>query len=432
MCKFMQMRKEYQISYFLDTRRSKKNGLYPVKLRVYATLLKKQKLYPTIFEYSEKEFKETWLSKKPREHVKENRLKLSKFEIKANKTAENINPFSFEIFEKKLGLSKGEAQNVIYHYNELIRYYTKLNRIGTKDNYSYSLKSIIEFYNHINNFEKDNKPEKILFSEITKDWLEQYEQYIIEVKEQSKTTIGFYLRPLRAVFNRAIKDNDIIKSIYPFARDKTEKDKYRIPKPKKVKKALNNEQLKTLFNAKPKTPEQEKAKDFWFFSYACSGMNIKDIALLKQENIQNDSFNYYRAKIKNTSKDNETPIRVYLNDYSRAFINKYSKQDISNKDFVFDIVSDKDNEQEKQRKIKNFVRFINQNLKKLAIANDLPNDISTYWARHSFTTIAVRNGASLEFVSEALNHSDLKTTKNYLAGFEDEVKKEFSNNLMNF
>ena len=423
----MQMKKQYQISYFLDTRRAKRNGLYPVKLRVYATFLKKQKLYPTIFEYSEKDFKETWLSKKPRDHVKDNRLKLSKFEIKANNTAEKINPFSFDMFEKKLGLSKGEAQNLIYHYNELIKYYTKLNRIGTKDNYSYSLKSIIEFYNHLNNLDKDNEPEKILFSEITKDWLESYEQYIIDVKEQSKTTIGFYLRPLRAVFNRAIRENDISINIYPFT-----KDKYIIPKPKKVKKALNSEQLNKLFNAEPKTPEQEKAKDFWFFSYACNGINIKDIALLKKEDIQNDSFNYYRAKTKNTSKDNETQIVVYLNDYSRSIIDKYSKKDISNKDFIFDIVSEKDNEQEKYRKIKNFVRFINQNLKKLAKANDLPNDISTYWARHSFTTIAVRNGASLEFISEALNHSDLKTTKNYMAGFEDEVKKDFSNNLMNF
>jgi len=421
------MKKQYQISFFLDTRRKKRNNLYPVKLRVYDTQLRKQKLYPTIFEFSEKEFKETWLSEKPREHVKDNRLKLSNYEIKANKIAEKINPFSFDKFEKKLGLSKGEAQNLIYHYNELKKYYTKLNRIGTKDNYTYSLKSIIEFYNHLNNLDKDNEPEKILFSEITKDWLEQYEQYIIKVKEQSKTTIGFYLRPLRAVFNRAIKETDIPKEIYPFT-----KDKYVIPKPKKVKKALNSEQLKALYIAEPKTPEQEKAKDFWFFSYACNGMNIKDIALLKKENFKNDSFEYYRAKTINTSKDDLTPIVIYLNDYSKKIIDKYSKKDISNKDFIFDIVSEKDNETEKQRKIKNFVRFINQNLKTLAKANNLPNDISTYWARHSFTTIAVRNGASLEFISEALNHSDLKTTKNYMAGFEDNVKKEFSNNLMNF
>lgn len=34
-----------------------------------------------------------------------------------------------------------------------------------------------------------------------------------------------------------------------------------------------------------------------------------------------------------------------------------------------------------------------------------------------------RNGASLEFISEALGHSDAKTTEHYLAGFDKETKK---------
>jgi site-specific recombinase XerD len=86
----------------------------------------------------------------------------------------------------------------------------------------------------------------------------------------------------------------------------------------------------------------------------------------------------------------------------------------------------------KFNKIKNFTRFINQNLKILAIAESLPKDISTYWARHSFSTNAIRNGASMEFVSEALNHSDLKTTQNYFAGFEDADKKELMKKMMSF
>jgi hypothetical protein len=38
----------------------------------------------------------------------------------------------------------------------------------------------------------------------------------------------------------------------------------------------------------------------------------------------------------------------------------------------------------------------------------------------------------MEFISEALNHSDLSVTKNYFAGFEDEAKNYFANNLMSF
>ena len=38
----------------------------------------------------------------------------------------------------------------------------------------------------------------------------------------------------------------------------------------------------------------------------------------------------------------------------------------------------------------------------------------------------------MEFISEALNHSDLSVTQNYFAGFEDEAKKEFANTIMDF
>jgi site-specific recombinase XerD len=54
-------------------------------------------------------------------------------------------------------------------------------------------------------------------------------------------------------------------------------------------------------------------------------------------------------------------------------------------------------------KVKNFTRFVNQHLKKLAKSLGITEDISTYFARHSFATIAIRSGASMEFVSETLS-----------------------------
>ena len=82
--------------------------------------------------------------------------------------------------------------------------------------------------------------------------------------------------------------------------------------------------------------------------------------------------------------------------------------------------------------IKNFTRFINQNLKKLASALEITNSISTYWARHSFATHAIRKGASMEFVGEALDHKNPKTTLGYFAGFEEESKKQLTESLLNF
>ena len=95
-------------------------------------------------------------------------------------------------------------------------------------------------------------------------------------------------------------------------------------------------------------------------------------------------------------------------------------------------MNENDDANEQHKKIKNFTRYINDHIKRLAVANKLPSDISFYYARHSFATNSLRKGASMEFISEALNHSDLSVTKNYFAGFEDEAKKEFANSIMNF
>jgi site-specific recombinase XerD len=245
--------------------------------------------------------------------------------------------------------------------------------------------------------------------------------------EKSVTTIGIYLRPIRALFQAAIKDKTIKQDLYPFG-----KGKYEIPAPKSVKKALNKDQLKQLFDAVPANEYQQKAKDFWFFLFNTSGMNIKDLIRLKYRNISGDMLVYVREKTKRTTKAKQTPVVVYLNEYATRFIEKYGNPDKRPDNYIFDVISPGMSEQEIYRKSGLFTRFLNDQIKHLAEANELPSDISTYWSRHSFATNAVRNGASLEQIRQALNHHNLSTTEGYFAGFEDDTMKQISKNLMNF
>ncbi len=97
-------------------------------------------------------------------------------------------------------------------------------------------------------------------------------------------------------------------------------------------------------------------------------MNIKDIALLKYENLQDDKIIFYRAKTINTSKTDLKPVTVYLNDFSKTVIKKYGIKKTDKADYIFPIISDQETEVVKHNKIKNFTKFINQNLKKLAIS----------------------------------------------------------------
>ena len=131
-------------------------------------------------------------------------------------------------------------------------------------------------------------------------------------------------------------------------------------------------------------------------------------------------------------KSDLKPVTVYLNDFSKSIIAKYGNVNKNKGGYIFPIISDNESEPIKHAKIKNFTRFINQNLKKLAVTIGLTNEISTYWAIHSFATNSIRNGASMEYVMEALSHNNLKTTIGYFAGFEDKDKKEFASKLMDF
>jgi site-specific recombinase XerD len=70
---------------------------------------------------------------------------------------------------------------------------------------------------------------------------------------------------------------------------------------------------------------------------------------------------------------------------------------------------------------------------KIILANvGIDKKVTTYVARHTFSTVLKRSGASTEFIQEALGHSDIKTTENYLDSFDREIKKELASQLISF
>ncbi len=418
------MERQYFITLWLDTRRAKANGKHPVKLRVFTPKPRKQKLYNTAFDFTKKEFQNIWETTKPTPENRKIKEKLLDLEKMAYQKAENLIPFTFEAFENALSKTKGDRQDLVFKYQEQINQLLTLDHIGSAKNYEGSLKSLLEFVKH----HSGKETESLSFKEITPLWLEKYEKYMTGTLDRSVTTVSIYLRSLRAIFNNAIADNDIEPELYPFG-----KRKYLIPNSKKVKKALDKSQLKKLLEAIPKTPEQEKARDFWFLSYRLYGINIKDIALLRYENLKDDQLTFIRAKTRSTSKSNLKPISIYLNHDSKSILTKYCNLKQSPKTLIFPIISDQDSELVKFNKIKNFTRFINQNLKILAKNNGITDEISSYWARHSFATNLIRSeGASHAMAGECLGHSDIRTTQNYFAGFEDEVKREIISKILDF
>jgi integrase/recombinase XerD len=417
----------FDISIYLDTRRKTKDGTYPVKLKVYDVSTKERKYYPigdktkkSIY-MAEKDFQSIVETVKPRKEHKEQRAALNTLKEKAKEVASSLDQFNFDDFTKLWDTDKVKnKQSVESYYNDAIDQFNKQERTGTAVNYKDSIKSLLGYHNS-----RSSKSKTLLFSDISADWLEGYEKYMLN-KGRSQTTVGIYLRPLRAIFNTAISEKSTTIETYPFG-----KRKYTIPAPKATKKALNHEQLGKLFNGIPQTTEQEQAKDFWFFSYACNGMNIKDIANLKFKDISGEMLTFKRAKTSNTNKS-QAAVKVAMNDFTANVIEKYGNPNHNPDNLIFKILDPAKDHESNHRKLKNFIRFVNQHFKNYAESLGIEGEISTYWARHSYATNAIRKGASMEFVGNALGHSNLKTTMGYFGGFEDDKIKEISKQLMDF
>ena len=60
-------------------------------------------------------------------------------------------------------------------------------------------------------------------------------------------------------------------------------------------------------------------------------------------------------------------------------------------------------------------------MKLIAAELEINKQVTTYFARHSFSQTLRLNNASTEFIKEALGHSDIRTTESYLDSFATET-----------
>jgi integrase/recombinase XerD len=419
------MNKNIFISFFLDKRREKLNGKFPLKIRAFQTHPRKQKLFPTKYDFSEEEFNDIFYplkDERTKKGIAKLREELAIVLKTSNDVADNIVPFNFEKFEQKLYVKRSQEEDVFYQYDLYISKLIKENRVKTASNYDCSKMAFINFQK----FKNTKTPHLLDFRTVTPQFLNEFEKYFLE-KKGKISSVGSYTRPLRAIFNIAISEKIITTDFYPFR-----KGGYVIPSSLKVKKALSEEELKILYNAKPITKEQEIAKDFWFLSYMCNGMNIKDICLLRNENLSKDTIQFIRAKTKKSKRTNVSPIFIHLNEESKKIIEKHSIKSKVGRDYIFGKINDSMSEIEKVKKIDAFNKFVSQHVKLLATSVGIDNEISSIWARHSFATILIQHGSSIEQAQQCLGHTSKKTTEAYFSGFSPKTMQDISIKIMNF
>lgn len=401
---------------FLDDRRVKNDGTYPIKLRV--TFERKRRYYSIPHNMAEKEFKKVMYGERQTVSEKNLKQKILDFENKAAKIVSNLPFFSWQEFEKRYLANRGAKDTIQTAFEERIKELKEAGQIGTSVSYNCAKNSLVKF------------APNIMFRDITPELLTNYERHML-AKGNSKTTISIYLRSLRSLFNAAISNNDILSTLYPFRRNEYERDKYEIPEGNNIKKAMDLGDIKKVFSYKTdKGSNKDMAKDYWVFIYLTSGLNVKDLCLLQYKNIEGEILKFIRAKTAHQKK--EKTIQAVLNPKALYIIKKWGNKKKDGNTFIFPVLVGNETPERQRQLIQQLTHLINDHMKIIGENLKITLPITTYTARHSFATVLKRSGASTELISEMLGHNSLRTTQNYLASFESRTLKETTKALTAF
>lgn len=389
----------------LDTR-PKSNGLHNVKIAVYHK--DEKKFFGTAIDISKEDFNQVSKAIKGGLNLRrDDKIRIKDILQERLNEAQNIcenlgNRFSYFRFTEIYTDTKTKSDSLEFLFEEFIQQKYKKGKIGTAKSYNNAKQSFLSF------------SPKATITDITVSFLENYQDYMTK-KQRSRTSIGIYIRSLRTIYNRAIDANLVNSSDYPFG-----KGKFDIPAPNGRKMALETDELIKLLDYKAESEAEQRALDFFWISYYANGINFKDIILLRESNFVKNEIRLKREKTKHKDKRD---IVISVTEPLKELIDRNRIFSLVKNPLIFDIISEQDSLEEQNKKLRQFIKTTNKYLKRIALKLNLSMDVTTYTARHSYATVALRQGITVSEISEALGHTNITTTENYLKSFPEEQRR---------
>lgn len=395
-----------QVKYYLDKRSQKKDGTYPLKARINhkkVAAFINMNIYLTDEQWDERNEKTT-KDFPNREFI--NRFLLSrKVEIQniGIKLAESGYLASHNIYKvRDKIIEELEGKEVVcgLFYKTYKEFTETRRKKRTTEIYQSTL-------NWIEKFDKNISSRS--FEEIDRNWLRKFYKFM-EVDSPSINARNIHLRNIRAVFNYAIDEE--ITTFYPFR-------KMQIKNTETVKRSISAEQLNDFFNADT-DDTQTKYLDIFKLTFYLIGINIVDLVNLK-EITPEGRIEYYRSKTNRFYSIKVEPEALDI-------INRYR-----GKKNLLDMM-------DRYTNYKDYAKRLNENLQKIGV-NGLKSveikgktrniktfipmfpNITTYWARHTWATIASKLEIPKETIAAALGHGGKTVTDIYIDFDRDKIDK---------
>lgn len=264
--------------------------------------------------------------------------------------------------------------------------FTNLKDGRTKELYETTWRRISDY---------DDKCDIRKMSDIDVKWIVGFNDFLKKTAPSANSR-AIHLRHIRAVFNFAI--NEELTSSYPFRQ-------YKIEIVETKKRNLPAHEIR-LMKEMEVLKWQELHRDIFMLSFYLIGINIKDLFALTNESIVNGRIEYTRAKThKNYS--------IKIEPEAMEIINKYR-----GKDKLLNVA-------ERYKNVNDFTHNHCEALKTLGTwekenrkikYHPFWKHLSSYWARHSWATIAADIDIPIDTISAALGHANgTKVTLTYVA-----------------
>jgi integrase len=253
------------------------------------------------------------------------------------------------------------------------------------------------------------KRDELIFKEISPAFLERFDAYL-RAAGCKTNTVSVYLRNIRALLNDAIDDDLIRQDIYPFR-------KFRIRQESTPKRSLSVDELRRLYAFRHEYDGIERfhawALDVFFLSFYMIGANLKDLLYMERANMINGRMYYYRAK---TSR----LYSVLVLPEADEIIKRYQ-----GKKYVLDVIERKrmamGDRKSGEDLHKDVTGYLNRRLKEVAAMVGISVRVSSYYARHSWATIASSLNVQRDVIAHALGHGTNTVTDIYIDFEMDKV-----------
>lgn len=267
----------------------------------------------------------------------------------------------------------------------------RLGKIRTSETYTAAFRSFNGFMND----------KEVLFNQISADLIAEYEAYL-KGRGNSPNTISFYMRVLKAVYNRAVEDG-LTGQRHPFKSVYTGVEKT-------LKRAISLNDLKRIKGLDLSLkPNLDFARDMFLFCFYTRGMSFIDMAYLRKKDLQNGILSYRRRK---------TGQQLFIK-WERCMQEIVDKYPINETEYLLPIITKRNKDYRKQ--YTNELHRVNHLLKKIGKQLDLSIPLTMYVGRHSWASIAKSRNVPISVISKGMGHDSENTTQIYLASLDTSV-----------